>query len=363
MVTNSANILIMAGGTGGHVFPALAVAQDLRGRGHHVYWLGTRQGLESDVVSREGFPINFISVKGLRGKGMLGWLLAPARLLLALTQALQVCRRIQPRVVLGMGGFVTGPGGVASWLLRRPLVVHEQNAIPGLTNRLLAKIATRVLQAFPGSFAESQKLHTTGNPVRERITALPPPAQRYGARQDAIHLLIIGGSLGAQVLNETVPAALAQLDPSLRPVVRHQTGKNKEADTQRRYQQSGVDAQVTSFIADMAEAYAWADLVICRSGAMTISELSVAGLAAILVPFPFAVDDHQTANARLLQAAGAAQLLPQSEMTTDTLAKQLQNILQQGRGQLLKMAQAAHHLGQPDATRVVAQHCLELIRD
>lgn len=363
MVTNAANILIMAGGTGGHVFPALAVAQDLRGQGHHVYWLGTQHGLESDVVPREGFPINYISVKGLRGKGMIGWLFAPARLLLALTQAMQICRRIQPKVVLGMGGFVTGPGGVASWLLRRPLIIHEQNAIPGLTNRMLAQIATRVLQAFPNSFNASHKLHTTGNPVRERITSLPPPAQRYRARHDAIHLLIIGGSLGAQVLNETIPAALAQLEPTLRPIVRHQTGKNKEADTTARYRDAGVDAEVTTFISDMAEAYAWADLVICRAGAMTVSELSAVGLAAILVPFPFAVDDHQTANARLLQSADAAILFPQSQLSAESLAKQLVQLFQQGRRKLQQMAEAAHQLGQPNATHVVAQHCLEIMRD
>lgn len=356
------NILIMAGGTGGHVFPALAVAQEFRSRGHTVHWLGTRHGLEAEVVPREGFPIAFISVKGLRGKGLLGWLLAPLRLLLALWQALGVCWHMRPAVVLGMGGFVTGPGGVACRLLRRPLVIHEQNAIPGLTNRWLARIATRVLEAFPGSFPASRHARATGNPVRQQITGVAPPAQRYLARHDAIHLLVIGGSLGAKALNETVPAAIAQLDVALRPVIWHQAGKQKDIQTKQYYSALQVEARVMPFISDMAEAYAWADIVICRAGAMTISELSNVGLAAILVPFPFAVDDHQTANARILVEAGAALLLPQDRMDATTLASHLRDLFTQGRSRLQVMAEAAHRLATPDATMRVAEACLEVKR-
>jgi UDP-N-acetylglucosamine--N-acetylmuramyl-(pentapeptide) pyrophosphoryl-undecaprenol N-acetylglucosamine transferase len=361
MVTTTANILIMAGGTGGHVFPALAVAQDLRGRGHQVHWLGTRQGLESDVVPREGFPIEYLSVKGLRGKGVVGWLLAPGRLLLALTQAVRICARLRPQAVLGMGGFVTGPGGLASWLLRRPLVIHEQNAIPGLTNRWLSHFATRVLQAFPGSFAPQRHAIVTGNPVRHGILNIKAPAQRYHSRQDALHVLIIGGSLGAQALNEMVPAAMAQLEPALRPLIWHQTGKHRDLSTQQRYADFGVSARVVPFITDMAEAYGWADVVICRAGAMTISELSNAGLAAILVPFPFAVDDHQTANAQVLADAGAALVLQQRELTPALLAQHLREFISQGRSRLLAMAEAAQRLGKPAATKMVADHVVEVM--
>jgi UDP-N-acetylglucosamine--N-acetylmuramyl-(pentapeptide) pyrophosphoryl-undecaprenol N-acetylglucosamine transferase len=363
MVSATATILIMAGGTGGHVFPALAVAEDLRGRGHAVHWLGTRQGIEHDVVPREGFPIAYLSVKGLRGKGWLGWLLAPGRLLYALAQALQICLRIRPHAVLGMGGFVTGPGGVASWILRRPLVIHEQNAIPGMTNRWLALFASRVLQAFPNSFKPQRHALVTGNPVRSRILDIGTPAQRYHARQDSLHVLIIGGSLGAQALNELVPAALAILEPSQRPQVWHQAGRNRDVLTQQRYNELQVTARVAPFINDMSEAYAWADLVICRAGAMTVSELSNVGLASVLVPFPFAVDDHQTANARVLADAGAAIVLQQRELNAEVLAAQLRDLFAQGRAGLLAMAQAAQRQARPDATYVVAEQVLEVIHD
>ncbi len=363
MVTNSATILVMAGGTGGHVFPALAVAQDLRGRGHKVHWLGTRHGMENDIVPREGFPIEYLSVKGLRGKGIMGWLLAPGRLLLALTQAIRICVRLQPHAVLGMGGFVTGPGGLASWLLRRPLLIHEQNAIPGLTNRWLALFANRVLQAFPGSFKSQRHAVVTGNPVRHGILTIAATAQRYQARQDALHLLVIGGSLGAQALNDMVPAALAQLDVDLRPIVWHQAGKQKDQATQARYNEFKVPARVVPFITDMAEAYSWADIIICRAGAMTISELSNVGLAAVLVPFPLAVDDHQTANAHVLADAGAALLLQQRDLTPQLLASQMRELFSQGRPRLLAMAEAARKLAKPDATKVVADHVVEVMHD
>ncbi|MBI3562679.1 MAG: undecaprenyldiphospho-muramoylpentapeptide beta-N-acetylglucosaminyltransferase [Gammaproteobacteria bacterium] len=352
----------MAGGTGGHVFPALAVAQELRARGHHIYWLGTQHGLEAEVVPREGFVIHFVEVQGLRGKGLLGWVLAPWRLLRALIQALKICRRIHPNVVVGMGGFVTGPGGVASWLLRRPLIIHEQNAIPGMTNRWLARIATRVLQAFADSFATSRQAHTTGNPVRQTISQVLPPQQRYAARQGTLRVLVVGGSLGAHALNETVPAAIAAFETVLRPLVRHQSGKHKQPATQQRYADLQVNAEVTAFITDMAEAYAWADLVICRAGAMTIAELCNAGLAAILVPFPHAVDDHQTANAKVLTSRNAAILIPQHELSVSRLSAVLAELFRPGRARLQAMAEAAYRLATPEATQVVAQHCLEVAR-
>lgn len=363
MVTVTRTILIMAGGTGGHVFPALAVAEELRGHGHHIHWLGTRHGLEAEIVPRAGFAMHYISIKGLRGNGMLGWVLAPFRLAFALLQAVGICRRLRPSVVLGMGGFVTGPGGVASWLLRKPLVVHEQNAIPGMTNRWLARLATRVLEAFPHSFKNSVSAQHTGNPVRKLITAIASPAERYAIHQGEIRLLIIGGSLGAQSLNDIVPAAIATLDKQHRPTVWHQAGKQKNISTARRYAECNLEARVEPFIVNMAEAYAWADLVICRAGAMTVSELSNVGLAAILVPYPHAVDDHQTANARYLTDAKAAILIQQVDLTAAHLGAVLRELFSAGRVRLLEMANAARRLAKPDATQAVAQICLEVARE
>lgn len=348
----------MAGGTGGHVFPALAVAEQLRAQGLQVSWLGTRAGLEATLIPQAGFHIDFLAIKGLRGKGLFGWLLAPFRLTHAVYQAVQVCLRLRPNVVLGMGGFVTGPGGLACRLLRRPLVVHEQNAIPGMTNRWLAKIANRVLEAFPGSFAASDKLHYTGNPVRQSILQIEKPAQRLAQRQGPIRVLIIGGSLGALALNECVPAAIAELEVSQRPEVWHQSGRRKLEATQALYAQAGVEARVVEFITDMEAAYAWADLLICRAGAMTISEISNVGIAAILVPYPHAVDDHQTANARYLSEAGAAILIQQVDLSPQRLAVELRALIAGGRAHLRDMAEKALSLAKPDATRDVVEHCL-----
>ena len=356
-------VLVMAGGTGGHVFPALAVAQQMRAEGIAVHWLGTRAGLEAKLIPQAGFAIDFISIKGLRGKSVLGWLSAPLRILIALTQALQVCLRLRPNVVLGMGGFVTGPGGVASWLLRKPLVIHEQNAIAGMTNRWLAKLAKRVLAAFPNSFAPQRKIYHTGNPVRASILQISKPEQRYAERTGPLRVLIIGGSLGAQALNESVPLALARLDVNLRPQVWHQSGRDKLASTQQVYAAQQVEAKLVEFIDDMDTAYAWADLLICRAGAMTISEISNVGIASILVPYPHAVDDHQTANARYLSQAGAAILIQQIELTSQRLADELTNLLQGGRTQLLVMARKALALARPHATEDVIRHCLEVARD
>jgi UDP-N-acetylglucosamine--N-acetylmuramyl-(pentapeptide) pyrophosphoryl-undecaprenol N-acetylglucosamine transferase len=291
-------VLIVAGGTGGHVFPALAVASALRERGVEVTWLGTRRGMEAKRVPEAGFPLDWVEVRGLRGKGVVGWLLAPFRLLRALIQALAVMRRRAPDVVLGMGGFVSGPGGLAARLSGRPLVIHEQNAIPGLTNRLLSRLAGRVLVGFPGTFPGRER--HTGNPVRAAIARLPEPAARLAGRSGPMRLLVLGGSQGALGLNRVVPEALAELSPEARPEVWHQAGERHVALAQEEYGQAGVEGRVVAFIDDMSVAYAWADLVLCRAGALTIAELAAAGVGALLVPYPHAVDDHQSANAAFL---------------------------------------------------------------
>lgn len=352
-------VLIMAGGTGGHVFPALAVAQHLRMHGAQVAWLGTRRGLESDVVPKAGIELHFLSIGGLRGKGVLTLLLAPFKLLLAVSQAVLIVSRYRPSVVLGLGGFVTGPGGVGAWLLRKPLVIHEQNALPGMTNRWLARIAARVLEAFPGAFPANIGALTTGNPLRAEIVALLPPPQRFAARDGKLRLLVLGGSLGAQALNSAVPAALALLPEAQRPKILHQAGKRHIEETQKFYKYAQTQGDVVEFIADMAEAYAWADVVLCRAGALTVSELAAAGVAAILVPYPHAVDDHQTVNAGYLTAAGAALLVQQTQLTAKHLAELLQSFNENGapaRTRLLRMAVAARGLAQPNATELVAQH-------
>jgi UDP-N-acetylglucosamine--N-acetylmuramyl-(pentapeptide) pyrophosphoryl-undecaprenol N-acetylglucosamine transferase len=264
-------------------------------------------------------------------------------------------------VVLGLGGFVTGPGGVAAWLLRRPLVIHEQNAIAGLTNRLLSRLARRVLEAFPGSFPANIKTEQTGNPIRTDICDLPIPEQRIAAHQDELRILVIGGSLGAQALNEVLPQAIALLPEQNRPAIWHQAGQNKDAATREAYASANVEARVEPFIANMAEAYGWADLVICRAGALTISELAAAGVGAILVPYPHAVDDHQTRNALYLTEAGAARLMLQTELTPEALANVLRELLGEGREGLVKMANAARQQAKPHATRQVAETCLEVM--
>lgn len=350
--------LIMAGGTGGHVFPALATARQLEAEGHRVHWLGSRAGMEERLVGATGIPLSLIAVKGLRGKGGLTLLAAPLRLLRALWQALAVVARVRPDCVIGMGGFVTGPGGLAAWLLRRPLVIHEQNAIAGLTNRILARLATRVMEAFPGSFGPRVAACCTGNPVREDLIGLPDPSQRMSGRSGAARLLVLGGSLGALALNQCLPAALAGLPGSIRPQVRHQCGRQHLDSTVDAYRQLGVEADVEPFIEDMRDAYAWADLVVCRAGALTIAELCAAGLGAILVPFPHAVDDHQTENARYMVEGNAAILLPQSRLTPEKLAEVLKPLCAD-RQSLAKMARAARGLSRPDATARVVQFCLE----
>ena len=351
-------ILVMAGGTGGHVYPALAVAHALRARSQDVVWLGTQRGLEARVVPAAGIDIEWISVKGLRRKGIVALLVAPFQLAWALMQSLGVILRRRPSAVLGMGGFVSGPGGFAAWLTRRPLLIHEQNAAAGLTNRLLARLARVVLQAFPGSFNSRVRAETVGNPVREDIAAVVAPAQRYEARQGALRLLVLGGSQGALALNETVPSALAQLDEDERPVVRHQCGSATLDAARSAYQEHGVDVDLVPFIDDMAEAYAWADLVVCRAGALTVAELCAVGLPALFVPYPAAVDDHQTANARPMADAGAAVIIDQSMLSAEVLAGQLRQWLS-SRQELLARAEAAHRLDRPNALSRITELCLE----
>jgi UDP-N-acetylglucosamine--N-acetylmuramyl-(pentapeptide) pyrophosphoryl-undecaprenol N-acetylglucosamine transferase len=356
-------IAIMAGGTGGHVFPALAVAERLRADGLEVFWIGTRRGMEARLVPQHGFSLEWIGIEGLRGKGLATLALAPFRLIGAIWQAARILRRRRPEAVLGMGGFASGPGGLATRLFGLPLVIHEQNRVPGLTNQWLARIATRVFEAFPGSFPPARRAVACGNPVRVEIAALPAPDERLALRLQGAgprRLLVLGGSLGAQALNRTLPQALALLPARERPQVRHQAGEQTLAEAQAGYAEAGVAAQVTPFFTDMAEAYAWADLVVCRAGALTISELAAVGLPAILVPYPHAVDDHQTGNARYLADAGAALLLPQTQLTPQSLAEHLTTLLG-APAHLLDMARAARAQAQPDAATRVAAACREAI--
>ncbi len=356
----SAPVLIMAGGTGGHVFPALALARLLRARSREVVWLGTRRGLEARVVPAEGFPIEWLTVGGLRGKGALTLLAAPFNLARALWQALAVMRRHRPGVVVGLGGFVTGPGGLAAWLCRRPLVIHEQNAIAGFTNRCLAPLAREVLTAFPAALAGRPRVRLIGNPVRAEIAQLPAPAERFAQREGPLRLLVMGGSLGARRLNEAVPAALAVLarETSLSFAVRHQSGEKLLDAARAAYAAAGVNGEVTPFIADVAGALGWADLVVCRAGALTVAELAAAGVGAVLVPYPHAVDDHQTHNARHLVDAGAAVLVPDARLSGDLLARELVNLCSGGRAGLLQKAEAARAVALPDAARQLLEACL-----
>lgn len=351
-------VLIMAGGTGGHVFPALAAARVLRERGYEAIWLGTPKGLEAKLVPPHQIPIEWIAISGLRGKGLISWLTAPVKLARAIQQSLAVMRKRKPDVVLGAGGFVSGPGGIAAWLARRPLVIHEQNAIAGVTNRILARLADRVLEAFPHSFPGNVVAECVGNPVRREITALVPPAERFAARSGPLRLLIVGGSQGAARLNAALPAALGLLPASERPQVLHQAGERHHASTVDLYASHNVVADVRAFIDDMAAAYTWADLIVCRSGALTVSEIAAAGIGALFVPFAAAVDDHQTRNARFLVAADAGILLPESELTPERLAGELRQLTAAGRPRLAAMAINARAHAIVDADVRLADACI-----
>ncbi len=344
----------MAGGTGGHVFPGLAVAEEMRRRGWQIVWMGARGGMEARLVPARGYAVAWIRASALRGKGLAAMLLLPLNLLIGFCQSLRAILAHRPDVVLGMGGYVAFPGGMMASLLARPLAVHEQNAIPGLANRVLARLADRVMVAFPGALEGAE---WTGNPVRAEIAALPEPAARFAGRAGPLRLLVVGGSLGAQALNEALPKALGQIVEPGRPRVVHQSGERHLEALRAGYAAAGVEGELVAFIDDMARRYAEADLVICRAGAITVAELSAGGMASVLVPYPHAVDDHQSANARYLADRGAAILLPQRELTPDSLCRLLQRL---DRERLLEMARKARALGRPEAARIVADRCAEL---
>lgn len=347
----------MAGGTGGHIFPGIAVADELRARGVPVVWLGGEVGLEGRLVPQAGIPLEKLAFSGVRGKNIATLLMAPLRLLRAVLAARQILQKTSPRSVLSMGGYAAAPGGIAAWLARFPLIVHEQNRVPGFTNRLLAQFARRLLAGFSDAFPPG-RAEWVGNPVRADIAAMSPPNDRLAARSGAPRLLVIGGSQGAQILNTRVPAALAMMPASLRYDVRHQCGAKHVDSARAAYAAAGVSVSVEPFIDDMVAAYAWADLVVCRAGALTIAELAAAGLASVLVPFAAAVDDHQTRNAEALVGVGAARLLPENVASIDRLSSLLTE-LGNDRAQLLAMATAARTLAKPEATRRIADCCLE----
>ncbi len=347
-------ILIMAGGTGGHIFPGLAVAHEMRMAGWDVVWMGARGGMEERLVPPRGYRTAWIRAKAARGKGLLHKLLLPANLLYSFWESARHIRRLKPDVVLGLGGYVAFPGGMMASLLNRPLALHEQNAIAGLANRVLSTVSDKVMVAFPGALKSAE---WTGNPVRSEIAALAAPEQRFAGRGGPLRLLVVGGSLGAQALNEAVPKALALLEEKASVV--HQAGEKHLEALRKNYRDAGVEGKLVAFIDDMARCYAEADLVICRAGAVTIAELSAGGMASILVPFPHAVDDHQSANARFLAERNAAILLQQSDMTAQKLAQMIRAL---DRPKLLEMAKKARAAGKPEAARIVAQRCMEIAK-
>jgi UDP-N-acetylglucosamine--N-acetylmuramyl-(pentapeptide) pyrophosphoryl-undecaprenol N-acetylglucosamine transferase len=345
-------IMIMAGGTGGHIFPGLAVAAEMRAAGWEVVWMGNRGGMEERLVPPHGHRTAWIRARAARGKGLMAKLLLPANLLLSFWESARHILRVKPDVVLGLGGYVAFPGGMMASLLNRPLALHEQNAIAGLANRVLANVADKLMVGFPEALKGGE---WTGNPVRAAISALPVPENRFKERKGLLRILVVGGSLGAQALNEALPKALALMDE--KPLVVHQAGERHLDALKKNYEEAGVTGELVAFIDDMASRYAAADLVICRAGAVTVAELSAAGMASILVPFPHAVDDHQTANARFLSSRGAAILLPQTELTPRSLARVIGSL---DRPKLLEMARKARALGKPDAARVVSERCMQL---
>jgi UDP-N-acetylglucosamine--N-acetylmuramyl-(pentapeptide) pyrophosphoryl-undecaprenol N-acetylglucosamine transferase len=346
--------LIMAGGTGGHIFPGLAVAEELRARGWRVHWLGAPGSMESRIVPQHGFPLELIDFSGVRGKGLATLALLPLRLLRAFWQALQVVRRVKPDVVVGLGGYITFPGGMMGVLCGKPLVLHEQNSVAGMANKVLAGVADRVFTAFPGVLKKAQWV---GNPLRAAFTRQAAPSERFVGRTGPLRLLVVGGSLGAQALNDIVPRALALIPAENRPVVTHQSGATQIDALRANYQAAGVQAELTPFIDDTASAFAAADIIVCRAGASTVTEIAAVGAAAIFVPFPFAVDDHQTTNARFLVNAGGGWLVQQSDLTPEGLAKMLLN---SERTALVDIAEKAKNMQKINATREVVAACEEL---
>lgn len=347
--------VMMAGGTGGHVFPALALAEELRQRNVAIHWLGTRQGIEQRLVPEAQIPLHFLTVGGVRGKGLVTKVKALFAVMAAVWQAVKVLRQLQPALVVGMGGYASGPGGIAAWLLGIPLFIHEQNAAAGSTNKILAKFARKVFVAFAGALPKSIAV---GNPVRAAICELPDPAARHLAERGDLHLLVLGGSLGASRLNELLPEVASQLEFPVQ--IRHQTGSHDEATVRERYQQLKIAAEVSPFVSDMAQAYGWADVVICRAGALTVSEVLAAGVPAVFVPFPYAIDDHQTRNAEYAVNGGAALLKPQSTLTEAGLVQTLTR-LNNNRKQLKKMAEQARAMAETEAAKTLARHCMEIL--
>ena len=346
--------LIMAGGTGGHIFPGLAVAEELRARGWRVHWLGAPGSMESRIVPQHGFPLELIDFSGVRGKGLATLALLPLRLLRAFWQAVQVVRRVQPDVVVGLGGYITFPGGMMGVLCGKPLVLHEQNSVAGMANKVLAGVADRVFTAFPDVLKKAQWV---GNPLRSAFTRQAAPSERFAGRTGPLRLLVAGGSLGAQALNDIVPRALALIPAADRPLVTHQSGATQIDALRANYQAAGVQAELTPFIDDTASAFAAADIIVCRAGASTVTEIAAVGAAAVFVPFPFAVDDHQTTNARFLVNAGGGWLVQQSDLTPEGLAKMLLN---SERTALVDIAEKAKNMQKINATREVVAACEEL---
>lgn len=355
MTATTKTLLVMAGGTGGHVYPAMAVADHLQAKGWNIVWLCTVGGMENRLLANKNYQKAMMTMRGVRGKGLMGWLLLPIKLSLALAQAYSAIAKYKPNLVLGMGGFAAFPGGLMAYVMRKPLLIHEQNSVAGLTNKTLSHFASRVLSAFPAAFGTKATL--VGNPVRAEITQVAEPEDRMQTRSGPLRLLVVGGSLGAQALNQVLPTALATIAMAKRPQVVHQAGEKHITDLKAHYEQAGVKAEAMAYIEDMAAMYSWADIVICRAGALTIAELSAAGVASVLVPFPHAVDDHQTTNALYLADADAAILVSQSSFTAEKLAGLIQNL---SREQCLSMAIKARALGKPEATASVANICMEL---
>lgn len=363
--------LIMAGGTGGHVFPALAVAHELIGRGHEVEWLGTARGIESRLIPETGIVLNIIPIEGIRGRGIFGLIKAPLLIAKAVMLSRKIIREKNINAVIGFGGFASGPGALAARTLNKPVITHEQNAIAGTTNKLSSRFASRILMAFAGAYKNlktASVAQVVGNPVRQEIINLPAPSERVGAHSaTTLRLLVVGGSLGALAINRLVPQAIAALDSQYSVSIVHQTGKDHFELTRELYREHKVDAEVKPFIADMASAYLQCDLVICRAGALTVSELMAAGIGAILIPLPHAIDDHQTANAKILEAAGAGILLPQSDLDAQKLATMIQqqffiNSAKVNQPRLIAMGEAARSLSIPQSAQLVADACEEAAR-
>jgi UDP-N-acetylglucosamine--N-acetylmuramyl-(pentapeptide) pyrophosphoryl-undecaprenol N-acetylglucosamine transferase len=354
-------ILIMAGGTGGHVYPALAVADYLNKQGVPVMWLGTKEGLEYQVVTGSQYQLFTINISGIRGKGLSKYFFAPLMVVRAVYQSIKIILKIKPAVVLGMGGYASGPGGIAAFMTRKPLLIHEQNSVAGLTNRLLAPFARIIFQGFPGAFSNKKKIITTGNPVRSEFLKIDSQEIHSFSQKGKLRLLVLGGSQGARVLNQKIPEAISKLSPELNIEVMHQCGASHIDDTKVFYSNiNSHEIRVIPFIEDMIDAYRWADLVICRSGAMTIAEICIVGLASILIPFPYAVDDHQTKNGKFLLENGGCQILNEKDCSSEHIAKIIEELYATPE-KLKEMAQNSLKLAKPDATEHVGKKCLEFI--